>query len=140
MQRITRATIVLLVVAAISAALVGAAFAGKSGPSLALSAGGNTVSTTGDLAVPVNSSVHVAAAGLDASKQAVLYKGVWSTDPSFKGWKYLYYEGFNPSSDGTLSVDEAQASAGTYRFQVCQYYPSNHSTWVCTNYAEMTVS
>jgi hypothetical protein len=140
MQRITKATIIVLVVGALTATLAGAALAGKSAPTLALSAGGNTVSTTGNLAVPVNGSVHLAAAGLDVTKQAVLYKGLWSTDPSFKGWKYIYYEGFNPASDGTLAVDEAQSSAGTYRYRVCQYYPSNRSTWVCTNYAEMTVS
>jgi hypothetical protein len=140
MQRITKATVIVLVVAALSAALTGAATAGKSSPTLSLSAGGNTVATSGNLSVPMNGSVHVAAAGLDVSKQAVLYKGMWSTDPSFKGWKYIYYEGFNPASDGTLAVDETQSSAGTYRYQVCQYYPSNRSRWVCTNYAEMTVS
>lgn len=140
MQRITKATIVVLVVGALSAGLAGGALAGKVAPSLALSAGGNTVSTTGNLSVPVNASVHISAAGLDVSKQAVLYKGMWSTDPSFKGWKYVYYEGYNTASDGTLAVDESQASAGTYRYQVCQYYPSNRSRWVCTNYAQMTVS
>ena len=140
MQRLTKATIVVLVVGALSAGLAGGALAGKVGPTLALSAGGNTVSTTGNLTVPLNASVHIAAAGLDVTKQAVLYKGQWSTDPSFKGWMYVYYEGFNPASDGTLAVDEAQSATGTYRYRVCQYYPSNHSTWVCTNYAEMTVS
>ena len=91
--------------------------------------------------IATGGSVDIHAASLDPSIGASLYKAVWTEEPGFTGWKYLYYRGYSPATDGTLHLREDQDAAGAYRFRICQYVESRKG-WdnVCSDYEHMVVS
>lgn len=108
------------------------------GPVLSLSSGEVSGSR---LAVSVGASVGIRTSGLDPARPVALYKGRLSEDPSFTGYEYQYYKGFEVSADGSFATDEVQDRTGTYRYQACQYYQArNKSWWVCSDYAALTVA
>jgi hypothetical protein len=107
-----------------------------------------TLSVTANAAAPVTSSVttvaigqsvHLAASGLDPTRQVELYKGQWIDGPQFTGWTWVYYKGFPVAANGTWSTDEAQNTAGTFRFQVSQTVGDRHPSVVTSAYVGLLV-
>jgi hypothetical protein len=142
MRRATQSVVVLVLVLAILA-FAGVAFAGKpsAGPTLTLTADTGATGATGSMSVPVGSMIHIAGANLTPGVQAVLYKGQWEPSSQFKGWAYVYYAAYWPDAAGTVTLNEGQESAGTYRYQVCQSVTSKgKTTSVCSAFIELTVS
>src|SRR6266571_4082179 len=115
-----RRTVVLRAafLAALSLAMLvpGTAFASPkaSGPTLSLSSGAASASTSGGISV--GSDVLINSTKLDPSKQAVLYKGQWEPNSQFSGWAYVYYLGLWPDANGNVSMSETQNNAGTFRY------------------------
>lgn len=151
MRWITRAVTVLSIIA-LSAALAPGASAGRmQSPSLSLSGDASVGTTSTSTArgtkstdatwVARGNSVHLHAADLDPTLQVTLYKARWTEAQGFTGWEYLYYRGLDATSAGTLSLDEQQDDAGTFRFQVCQYVQVRKGfNQNCSDFAQLEVS
>lgn len=126
--------LLLAVAAGLTSTLPAHAARSKSSPQLQVNG------PAGEGWAAVGDSVRIAAAGLDATRPASLYKGQWTESGGFTGWNYLYYKSVNVSAAGTALIEEVQAHPGAFRYQICQYYEGQAKNyWVCSPYVPLEV-
>jgi hypothetical protein len=135
----------LLLAAAIVATLLfalvakSALAAAKTTPTLTVSAAGLAAPAQQPLTLRVGQTAHLTATGLDPTDMVELYKGQWIEGAAFTGWTWVYYKGFPVAANGTWSGDDAEDSAGTFRFQVSQSSGGRHPSVVTSAYVGLTV-
>jgi len=129
------------IVCALPASQVFASKSSPNAPTLSVTSAPGDTGGSGSTSVPLGDSVHIAAGNLNPAEQAVIYKGWWNPTPQFPGWAYVYYYGLWPDASGTVTYDEVQDTAGTFRYQVCQSATSHGKTVnVCSPYVQIVVS